>query len=492
MIVEEILSLIFIGSEACVSLNDAIIEFLDKKKLNNVLNNLETKGKAEKKEIMEEIKRKNSFNKRMQTIKLLEMINICQFLDESLIKYIVVKGPILSYQLYNDPFIRCYRDIDIVIDDYENRILEIMTYLKGIGYYQSFGWNIKKEIDINKFQVSERIDHHEVKLVKGIRNLHSVEIKNALSAVPRTLIPEFGIHTQIYNIEGYNVKSYDLLHSFLVLCSNVFMNSESRSSIYYGSNKILRSYYDLQSLCKKYNFGYRLKRIFLNLSQFLTYNAEISACNTVEIIWLESILKTLDKLPYSLGVTVRDVFLEAVPNQQEIVEWGYNIIERTFTECRIECITNYKKQFFQYEYPDLKINPSFVNGDIKIEEDNNDYKLLIHKRYIKGKSYKIELLADVNQHGILFRGFIINEVAVMHQKSTIFTSNAKHYEEYLDEYVEIKSSSSALTCDITELLGKSVFNGKCIFRISEVRKITDEMYQELDSASYQYCIRRQA
>ena len=121
---------------------------------------------------------------------------------------------------------------------------------------------------------------------------------------------------------------------------------------------------------------------------------------------------------------------------------------------------------------------------------NNSYMICrIGKESLLDSSYKVEILSNEKEVDTLFYGFIVGNDAISNGISNIFYSNAKHYEKYTDMNMSLVLNGDNLEYDLTPLIEKLVFdNKKVIFRVSIVKRIEGDMYQEIDSASYQYCL----
>ena len=444
--------------------------------------------------------------KKQQKARMHELKKICTYLQEHNIEYLIVKGPVLSEQIYGDVTHRYYNDIDILLPNFYKDILEVLVFFKEHSYNQELGWNNRQEINVQNFIVSERFDHHEIVCSKGFNNIYKFELKNALSAIPAEIIGVFLKNIASYNIEGIMIKSFDLLYSFLVLCSNTFVNSESRSAIVYNKSYI-RHYYDVYMFIKKHSkvldpfdinkvseelfLHLRVSRVISNLLQLLTYDKKICVGNKDIIMWCEKLLccRGGSNISTKFHIACDDIFLDGIPSEHEIIDWNTSFIDRIFSNNRNHMIQCYKKSIVCNQLEDFtNKNKCGISTGISIIKKITKFYLTIEQQLLSSNSYKIEFLACL-ECDEMFNGFIISKESVNNGKTPIFISNAKHYEEITDDTISIQKNSNYIICDMTNLICKSIYeNNKIIFRISKVQPILNDMYQELDSASYKYFV----
>jgi len=120
-----------------------------------------------------------------------QAVNIKRMFDKSNIKYVFVKGFLISYLLYDDITSRQYGDIDFIIS--EDNIIEACNIMKSLGYKDVFTSIIRNsDIDISEFDESvfflngdEKafVSHTKamVELKKSILSYEVNSIQNALS-----------------------------------------------------------------------------------------------------------------------------------------------------------------------------------------------------------------------------------------------------------------------------------------------------------------------
>lgn len=450
------------------------------------------------------IEKENSLNNRLQNIRLSEMVKICQFMGSKSIQYIITKGAILSEMLYETPIYRSFGDIDIVLCNFESDCKIVLEYLKQEGYRQELGWYEIVDIDTEHIVLGERIDHHEIPCTKGINDLYCVEIKKTLSSIPSNVISYFNNHTEKIKINDFSIHTYDLTHTFIMLCSNVFMNSESRTAIYYNDS-FIRDYYDLYVFIKKYasaldlneisryinqyGLSLRTRRVLANLITLLNFNEIIRVYNELTIFWINALMRGLSIEPPEKGVDIEDAFLEIIPTSLEIVDWDKPFIDRIFYDHTEENIISYKQHISKIDFPDISRSGDCLPVDIEICCRDNKTIICLKSKIDGDCAYKIEMLSDINSYEAMFWGYILDEDAIEASRCNVFISNAKHYERYTGTYVTLEMQDD-IKCDITDLVRHSIFNDeKVIFRISVVQRITKNMYQEISSASYQYYLR---
>ena len=489
-----------LSNDVICELNEAILNFFVENKIENIFMNKIQNINTQKVPLIDNIEKRLRINNRISVARVKEMISICQFLNNNGIEYAVVKGPVLSQIIYDNPYNRSYGDIDIVLLNFEKDCLKVMTYLSENDYVQDLGWGNRCRINTQEIVLGERIDHHEIRCVKGVNNMYSVEIKNTLSCIPRTVIGEFCNYNKIYNIDGGDINSFDLNHTFISLCSNTFMNSESRNTVYYN-NKYLRHYCDLFFFIKKYSntidienlcefiihykLSLRTMRVLNNLLSLITYNKTIFNDNLKENEWINRIIKELARHNDIVFENVDDVFLDNNPSKNEIVNWNMSFVERVFLNCRDVNILDYKKYIINnWKFKDVFMKNK-MNDCFSVNIVSGKYRFTVDKQNLIRSKYKIELLSNFELKDVMFFGFYL-DISNENYVTSIFLSNAKYPDKYTTGVILIEEIDEKFCCDITELVNRSTYGNRLIFRISKVEKIYDDVYRELESATYSY------
>lgn len=439
-----------------------------------------------------------SLSNRISKSLIKEMEVICNYLDNNNIEYLIVKGPILSNIIYGDPIFRSFGDIDILLLNFESDALKVLTYLDKNGYVQDFGWEKKRKINTDNIVLGETINHHEISCVKGIADMYSIEIKNALSAIPKDIINDFCAVKQQYLIYNRKYPSFDFIHTFIVLCSNTFLNSESRSAIYYKS-RYIRHYCDLYywinkhaasinvdlliKLINKYSLSDRVKRSLINLLSILKYSDKIAMSNSININWIVNLITRIES--NEIYTKPIDVFLENIPSQFELINWETPFVERMLGVNHSQNIIDYKNHTYRnsmIKVLDLTDNLLFIGVSFEMSKDG--YYIHIEKEFFNRNSYKIEILSAPYDVDIMFYGFIIE--SGKQNEPLVFTSNAKHYEKYIDMKIKITERNNTIICNISDIIEKAITENSIIVRVSKVEKLFDDVYRELESASYKY------
>ncbi|MBQ6687478.1 MAG: nucleotidyltransferase family protein [Bacilli bacterium] len=171
---------------------------------------------------------------------------ICSDFNKLGIKYIVLKGCVLSYLLYDDPRRRTSSDIDIFV--FKEYLETAIQYMENNGFV-----NLNKEIAHHK-----KVVHHYV----FNNNICSVEIhKNIL--IPQINIDESYLKNtlQQYNIQGVEIYSFSitaiLVHLFYHLYMDVYISHLTHYEV------ITRG-----GLPKSKRFMYRIYEIVLYVQKY--------------------------------------------------------------------------------------------------------------------------------------------------------------------------------------------------------------------------------
>jgi hypothetical protein len=114
--------------------------------------------------------------KTSRTFMVKEALKISQTLTNADLPALIIKGPILSLQLYGSPTVREYTDIDIVVDT--QNFLKVNQTMNTLGYYAD------PESQIAQFSNSEDAHHYIQKphhiIYKNPSHPYRIEIHNKL------------------------------------------------------------------------------------------------------------------------------------------------------------------------------------------------------------------------------------------------------------------------------------------------------------------------
>jgi hypothetical protein len=181
-----------------------------------------------------------------------ELSRILYLAKQNNIEVILLKGLTLSKFIYNDLNARQFNDIDLLVNEFD---MEKMYYmLSDIGYLLEAGFdkNTNRPYTLNKPILMYGKDFHEFKCIKDVGNgsYIIVEIKRASSAISLRFISDFLLNVKNIEINGVNVRSLNLLYSFLHLSSNFYENFETYLGVKYASN--LRDAVDTYMFILKY------------------------------------------------------------------------------------------------------------------------------------------------------------------------------------------------------------------------------------------------
>lgn len=161
----------------------------------------------------------NTLNKRnkMRMIKLSsELIIISKKLNKENIDFVVLKGPVLSQQIYDDFSVRNYRDIDILVSPKD--IIKAKEVLEKVGYstkskYSTIGKLNNKEL---KFLNSEK---------KTMVELHHRFFNNKLLF---PFLDEYFNNSETVQINSYKIPILSNSINFLYLITHAAAHNWSR------------------------------------------------------------------------------------------------------------------------------------------------------------------------------------------------------------------------------------------------------------------------
>lgn len=181
-----------------------------------------------------------------------EFLRIKKLFETNKIPFVLVKGFPLSKMIYDDIYARVTSDLDILVA--EQDVKRAYSCISSFGYKQQIFYDRKTKrlitVDSSKYKYGD--SSHELQCIKSVSTDRylGVEIKRATSAIPLKHIKSFLNDLQKYTIQNYTVDSFDLMHSYLHLCSNAYNNSETYMGAY--RNTYIRDFFDIIMFVKKY------------------------------------------------------------------------------------------------------------------------------------------------------------------------------------------------------------------------------------------------
>jgi Uncharacterised nucleotidyltransferase len=147
----------------------------------------------EDQKIFENYKKTALLEKTSRTFMVEEALHICRTLHNSHLPAIILKGPILSLQLYGSPTVREYTDIDIVVDT--------QNFFKVDKGMQTLGYCADPESQVKQFNHEKKRHHFSQKscLQKSyIQKPHHIVYKNPSHPY------RIEIHTEIFKSQLFN------------------------------------------------------------------------------------------------------------------------------------------------------------------------------------------------------------------------------------------------------------------------------------------------
>lgn len=168
------------------------------------------------------------------------------------IDMLVMKGPGLSMMLYDEPFIRSYGDIDILIKESDfNAIDKIM---KNIGYYPRVFGNSGRRTPIPIFNdpASQDIKYKKFDLDRDLNG--TFEIKRHIWPISSNFSNEYFNNLQKLYLNNTSIPVLDIQYTFLVLCSYAYNYTESSYGVF--AKNCLRDYSEIYTYIHKYTINW--------------------------------------------------------------------------------------------------------------------------------------------------------------------------------------------------------------------------------------------
>lgn len=244
---------------------------------------------------------------------LAEICLVKTLLSEHHIPFRIIKGLPLSQMLYGSPYDRTVGDIDLLVspDDFE----QVYLLLQDLGYRQWTYYDAASDhlFTTNSSALNLRSDYFEYTCVKESENGRIfLEIKKATSAIGSDRIMNFFRSAfEIALSDECSVPTFDLVHTFIHLCMNIFSNGESTQVLQAKRKAFLRDYVDLYWFIKKYlplmNLPELLMRIdFYHLAREINrvlYDLFMLSNDKNAVSWWFSQDRTIENTYFPLQIT---------------------------------------------------------------------------------------------------------------------------------------------------------------------------------------------
>lgn len=276
---------------------------------------------------------------------LQELENIINNAETRRIDIIYIKGFVLSATLYDNVFFRDWGDIDLLVREEDTE--KTVDLMLDLGYNQTiFG-----SVNVPPKEIKKKIEgaKHELIFYKMVES-ESVwaEVKNSTSGLAKRFINYFIESAIPIKIQNYNIKTFDLNHTFLHLIGNTYNNTEYFKGVY---DLNLRDYMDLLLFIKQNNEEVNWMQIRELTNKYeMTHKVYSVLYNTKELI--------SELIPEDL-LELFDVKKNQFDNNNkhgEVVKWNSSFIFRLFNKAeRIkEFTTLFLKKNISSENPNYK------------------------------------------------------------------------------------------------------------------------------------------
>ena len=266
---------------------------------------------------------------------------------EAGLAFVVTKGIGLNDCIYGENIIRSFGDLDILVQSEDAG--EFHRLFGTLGFYQKFGptssapssnryaraftavhagnsdktyrdlsFPVKTYQDKPEYLPYCRQDEPSIEMHDGLYYLSDLAVKKMLEETVRV------------KKEGSSYKTFDTEHTFILLLTNTYENSESFFSNTYDFGTVLRDYVDLRFIFAKYH-------------SILDWRKIEKMINELEIHHIaEIVVGNLEK------VYGKDVTLGCLPSVNPTEsEWGTGILERMVDAdlCRSSSLTVMRKRW---------------------------------------------------------------------------------------------------------------------------------------------------
>lgn len=278
------------------------------------------------------------YNKRIDVAKL-SISDIYQFSQKNKVRFLLIKGLALSKIIYDDLYSRQINDIDLLIDEYDG--IKFDSIMREIGYVQPYkaDWSKGQFSFLPFLTLHGRDSKHYYEYYKFGENISKVEVHRTLTGY-RPIINEILWSNSTINIDGININTLSLEHTFVYLIINAHNASETKQSL--QKKIVLRDYIDIYFFCKKYieQMDWHAIADLLRRSDSIT-RFSVIVNNLIDLYDDSSVINRLVELGTEYGVFDKDI--------KSFVD-DMNFVDKLFSAAkRVSTVNKKLKDDFTYK-----------------------------------------------------------------------------------------------------------------------------------------------
>ena len=316
-------------------------------------------------------KAKKVFKYRINKRSIIEAKNIFDELNKNRVIYSLIKGPITSYYVFDDYYLRDYYDFDIIVskEDY----YKVCSILNKAGYYNPYVFAIDNfdqyPIDVQK-RYYESIDYHDICFFSREISVdkYPIEIKSKYRESNNEFTEYLLNRTTIINLNGVSIKTNDVNDTFLIMLLNIFF--------YFGTTFGKKYKYKISTIYETIGFIYNQK---INYKYCLEISKKYGLENKILYsIRLLNLFTDSNDFNIFLGINKVDKikylnkFNEFIHDKNKRLSYHYGILEKRIKLLKkFDIIPENDKPYVLKPRFKIKINRTFslVEEDLFIEYD---------------------------------------------------------------------------------------------------------------------------
>lgn len=310
------------------------------------------------------------------------LARIINLLKQNKIEYCLIKGFALSQLLYDDPFFRPGGDIDILVKKHEGDKVVKLLYTDE----KVFQIYIEKNVRPYPILLDENAHEYREFFYSDIPN-ECFEIGTSLHNIrgEENHLSFFETKKDI-NISGIEVSSFDKLHTFLYLCTNIYNDDETKETVrarnYIDLGRLLFLYY------KDLNW-FEVKHLADKLK--ITHCLYYALSNLYSIyprVYIKTIIESLDIQSYKCNLN--PYFMT---DNCGLCNWNEDILGRLL-QTRVERMEERQKKLHTRNINPI-YNYNLLSAPILISSaSNSNYSYFYIKKYFFNFRYKFTINED--------------------------------------------------------------------------------------------------
>jgi len=229
--------------------------------------------------------------------------------------FLVIKGPALSYLIYNDCFKRVYADIDIFVK--KNEYLALCKMLENINFYNRFAFWYKDFANMNESKrmiVYRQLDNNQCAFSPIRNDYFEFEIKTKLRECSEDLSSYLVSETKKITVGEYEFKTLSVKNTFIFYLVNIYYQFMTKQGVKHKSK--LKDLYDIFRFYEKYKEEIDIDKTLKTTERFKDYHKMIFSLKFVNLFF---------KIPFNFKCDFYDDYFSKIDRYRFLLDISYRL-----------------------------------------------------------------------------------------------------------------------------------------------------------------------